>query len=300
MAQPALALSYDPGEYPIVPSYTAPQSQATALSGNIGSMPAIGNIASGINAINLGYQAGAIPQYNTLTGNVSSQAAALLDPNNAQANYDVSMHGAENAVGRGIAGSGAAAETTGRMRQADIERRAMLGNELLTSQVQRLPRPFDAASQLLNPGQVSAQDSALLSHLISRGAGGGGGGGTPGLSYTNLAGARGGGRYGPAEDPYAYTASPGDAAPVIAYGTPSLPTLTPQSLPFEYPPNPNRDPALHPVMSPSEPDYFSEWGLQAPPTEQAPLAASAPQLGSNYFSDWDLANPVPADYGWLD
>lgn len=325
MAQPSLALSYDPGEYPIVPSYTAPQSQATALAGNLGSLPAIGALSSGVNNINLGYQAGAIPQYNTLTGNVSEAAHRFLDPFDPQANYDVSQQGAETAVGRGIVGSPLASETTGRLRQADIERRAMLGNQLLSSQVQRLPTPFNPASQLLNPSQVSAQDSALLSHLISRG-GGGGVGGTGGVSYTNLAGAGRGGPSGPAE-PFSYSASPGNAAPVVAYGTPSIPSLSP---PRTVSPSPGySDPTayLNPggygsqqlpsnfydLTAPQQQDVWG--GMQAAsyfdPTQWGgadnPLAPSfnipqevPPALGTDYMSDWDFANPVPADYGWLD
>ncbi len=150
-------------------------AQPSAVSGNIAALPGVGQIASGINAINLGYQAGAIPNYTGLTTNVSEEAARLLNPADAQANYDVSMQGAESAVGRGIPGSGAAA------------------NQLLSSQVQRLPAPFNPATQLIQPSQISAQDAALLETLIRRGPPGGGG--TPGISYPGL---RGGGSAGPA------------------------------------------------------------------------------------------------------
>lgn len=163
------------------------QAQQSTVTGNLQQLPAVSALSQGINAINLGYQAGAIPGYSTLTGNVSDAAAHLLNPADAQANYDVSMQGAESAVGRGIVGSGAAAETTGRLRQADIERRAMLGNQLLSSQVQRLPAPFNPASQLVQPSQVHSQDAALLRDLIARGNP------TGGKTYTNLAGAGGGG-----------------------------------------------------------------------------------------------------------
>src|SRR3989442_4926791 len=148
---------------------TEPDPTLGTVSGSTAALPQIGALSQGINAINLGYQAGAIPNYTGLTGNVSEAARHLLDPLDAQANYDVSMQGAEMAAGRGIPGSGAAAETTGRLRQADIERRTMLGNQLLTSQVQRLPAPFNPASQLINPSQISAQNSALLRDLIARG-----------------------------------------------------------------------------------------------------------------------------------
>jgi hypothetical protein len=194
-------------------------AQPTALSGNISALPAIGQVAGGVNAINLGYQSGAIPNYTGLTSNVSAAAANLLDPANAQANYDVSMQGAESAVGRGIAGSGAAAETTGRLRQADIERRAMEGNALLSSQVQRLPTPFNPATQLLTPGQLSAQDAQLLETLIRRGPTGGGGGGprgTPGLSYPGL---RGGGSAAPAPGGPVGAPAPYTPVPLSMAGT---------------------------------------------------------------------------------
>jgi hypothetical protein len=297
-----------------------PPPQSTAISGNISSLPGISNIASGINAINLGYQAGAIPQYNTLTGNVSDQAAALLDPNNAQANYDVSMHGAENAIGRGIAGSGAAAESTGRLRQADIERRAMLGNQLLSSQVSRLPKPFDPASQLLTPSQLSSENASLLGHLISRGQPDFNK--TGGISYPSMRGGPSG-----AAEPFQWSPSPGDAGMVGAYGTPSLSTLSPAPRLAPSPGYTEPGAYLNPggygsqqlpsnfydLTAPQQQDVWS--GMQKAsymdPTQWGgadnPLAPSfnspqeaPPALGSNYFSDWDLANPVSADYGWLD
>src|SRR5207245_2353286 len=94
---------------------TAPDPALGTLSTSTAALPQIGALSQGINAINLGYQAGAIPNYTGLTGNVSDAAAHLLNPLDAQANYDVSMQGAELAAARGIPGSGAAAETTGRM-----------------------------------------------------------------------------------------------------------------------------------------------------------------------------------------
>lgn len=80
------------------------------------------------------------------------EAQRLLNPNDAQANYDVSMHGAEAGVGRGIYGSGAASETTGRLRQSDIERRAALGSNLLTQ----------AVGRQIQAGQLSLEQARLL------------------------------------------------------------------------------------------------------------------------------------------
>jgi len=213
--------SYDP--FTFYGEETA--GQPAAITSNIAALPGVGQVAGGVNAINLGYQAGAIPNYTGLTGNVSEAAARLLNPADAQANYDVSMQGAESAVGRGIPGSGAAAETTGRLRQADIERRAMLGNQLLSSQVSRLPAPFNPATQLLTPSQLSAQDTALLEHLISRGAyGEGAPRGTPGLTYPGLRG--GGGSAAPAPTapvaapaPYSFAPPPSPAAGGQSIGT---------------------------------------------------------------------------------
>jgi hypothetical protein len=116
--------------------------------GSLGSVNDALGTAGAVNQFNLGYYdaaRNADPAYQA--------AIQLLNPNNAQANYDVSMHGAEGAIGRGIGGSGAAAETTGRLRQADIERRQMEGSQLLSSIYGRTPTPFDVSKQLLTPEQ---------------------------------------------------------------------------------------------------------------------------------------------------
>ena len=106
------------------------------------------NTAGQVNQFNLDYYR------NAMAGDPAySEANRLLNPNDAQANYDVSMHGAEAGIGRGIAGSGAASETTGRLRQSDIERRAQLGSSLLSQAYGRTPQPFDVSKELLTPYQ---------------------------------------------------------------------------------------------------------------------------------------------------
>ncbi len=87
---------------------------------------------------------------------VSTGISHLLDPNDAQANYDVTMHGAEAATGRGIPGSGLASETTGRLRQADIERRLNLGSNLVNQQNQL------ALQDKFQSGQLTLQQAQLM------------------------------------------------------------------------------------------------------------------------------------------
>lgn len=161
--------------------------------------PDLGNAlgtADQVNQFNLAYYRGAEhddPIYGV--------AQRLLNPNDAQANYDVTMHGAELATARGVPGSGLASETTGRIRQRDIERRAELGNQLLNGAHGRVPQPFDVGSQLLTAfqrGQLSLQQAELelrrqvqlgqlsieqarllLGQFRGSGSGGGGGGYQP-------------------------------------------------------------------------------------------------------------------------
>jgi len=86
----------------------------------------------------------------------------LLDPNDAQANYDVTMHGAENAVFRGVPGSGVAAETTGRLRQADIERRLALGAGLVNQAGQlQLGRDQLTLATAIQTGQLTLDQARL-------------------------------------------------------------------------------------------------------------------------------------------
>jgi hypothetical protein len=61
----------------------------------------------------------------------------ILDPNWGPAVYDTEKRGAELAVRGGYAGSPLAGYQTARMRAADIERRAALGDRLLSGQTDR-------------------------------------------------------------------------------------------------------------------------------------------------------------------
>jgi hypothetical protein len=146
--------------------------------------------AGGVNADNLAYTRGAVatdPTYKAAQG--------FLNPNDPLAMHDVAQHGAEHAVSTGMVGSGQAGQYTGRLRQYDIERRAALGNQLLTGAYNRTPNPVDpyAASRLQL--QANEENNRLLKDIQSRyapasynpGSGGrsapvvigGGGGGAP-------------------------------------------------------------------------------------------------------------------------
>jgi hypothetical protein len=142
-----------------------PKPAATAASPGIPDLSGIGNLgnalntAGNVNQFNLDYYRGA-----EQSDPIFSAAQKLLNPNDSQANYDVNMHGAELATARGVPGSGLAGETTGRIRQADIERRAGLANQLLSGAHSRVPQPFDIGSQLLSAvqaGQLSMAQAQL-------------------------------------------------------------------------------------------------------------------------------------------
>lgn len=130
------------------------------------------------NAANLAFTRGA-----TASDPTFAAAKTLLNPNDPNAAYDVAMRGAEAAVGGGTVGSGVSGQYTGRLRQYDIERRAALGNQLLSGAYGRTPQPVDpyAASRLQS--DANAENNRLISSIQSRYApsggfsqGGGGGG----------------------------------------------------------------------------------------------------------------------------
>ncbi len=191
----------------------APATAAPAATPGVPDLSSIGNLgnalntAGSVNQFNLDYYRGA-EQSDPIFG----AAQRLLNPNDSQANYDVNMHGAELAAARGVPGSGLAGETTGRIRQADIERRAGLANQLLSGAHSRVPAPFDVGSQLLTAaqqGQLSLSQAELalqrevqLGHLdlqraqyylsLLRGGQGGGGSGGGGNRNAPLPGQGGG------------------------------------------------------------------------------------------------------------
>ncbi len=88
----------------------------------------VGTPTSGVTST--GSTPGYTQTYNPLT-------PPILDPNWGPAVYDTEKRGAELAVGGGYAGSPLAGYQTARMRAADIERRAALGNTLLSGNTER-------------------------------------------------------------------------------------------------------------------------------------------------------------------
>lgn len=77
----------------------------------------------------------------------------ILDPNWGPAVYDTERKGAELAVAGGYSGSPLAGYQTARMRAADIERRAALGNQLLSGQTDRQLGVQGQANQVSQFGQ---------------------------------------------------------------------------------------------------------------------------------------------------
>lgn len=77
----------------------------------------------------------------------------ILDPNWGPAVYDTEKRGAELAVAGGYRGSPLAGYQTARMRAADIERRAALGNQLLSGQTDRQLGVQGQANQVSQFGQ---------------------------------------------------------------------------------------------------------------------------------------------------
>jgi hypothetical protein len=75
--------------------------------------------------------------YNSPGSSIDATTSNLLDPNWGPAQYDTEKRGAELAYAGGYSGSPLAGYQTGRMRAADIERRAALANELLSGETNR-------------------------------------------------------------------------------------------------------------------------------------------------------------------
>lgn len=149
--------------------------------------------AAQANATNLAYSRGAM-----LADPIYATAQGLLNANDPLAMRDVARQGAEHAVGTGMVGSGAAGQYTGRLRQYDIERRAALGNQLLSGAYSRTPAPVNPYAQAQLQMQANAENNQLLSQIQSRYAPsgfsqGGGGGGGGGRSAPMIIGGGGGG-----------------------------------------------------------------------------------------------------------
>lgn len=124
----------------------------TPTNSGVRRLPAYGGGYSGagavppageINASNLAYVRGGIA-----TDPTAGATADFLNPNWSPAVYDVEKRGAELAVGGGYGGSPLAAYQTGRMRAADIERRAALANSLLSGAASRVPNPANQENLL--------------------------------------------------------------------------------------------------------------------------------------------------------
>jgi len=176
-----------------------PPASSPAISHGTSDLPYLGQLASGVNNINLGQQEQALPGFTSNTAALTQEIHRLLNPGDPLANADVTMHGAESAAARGTVGSPLSGETTGRMREADIERRAALGNQLLSGQVSRTPAPFDVSRMILTPAQFQQLDLEQQRlyldwyKAMNRGGGGNSGGGYGGGSRGG-----GGGSAGPA------------------------------------------------------------------------------------------------------
>src|SRR6185369_4110899 len=203
--QIAAAKQMYPELYPEIASLTATQPNSYQPVSFQPSGDEVSNaigVGNQVNQYNVDYYRGA-QQSDPVYG----ATMRLLNPNDAQANYDVTMQGAELATARGIPGSYAGSETTGRLRQSDVERRAQIANSLLSGAHGRVPQPYDVSQQILSAvqrGQLSLQQAELelrrqvqLGQLdierarlvldaarnFNRGGGGGGGGGSPSYGY---------------------------------------------------------------------------------------------------------------------
>ena len=126
---------------PVIAPWKYPASSATPT----GSNSFTGNSGS----VNSGY-AGTDP--------TAPVTANLLDPNWGPAQYDTEKRGAELAVAGGYSGSPLAGYQTGRMRAADIERRAGLANELLSGETNRKLGVGAQANQVSQYGSTLAEN----------------------------------------------------------------------------------------------------------------------------------------------
>jgi hypothetical protein len=200
----ALPGSYDPA-FGGIPGYTAPgRTAADTLTSNIANLPQATSLGQGVNRYALNYLGEGIPNYAALTGQLSSTIGNLLNPNDPTAMADVSQRGAENAVGSGVSGAPIQNYSTYKLRQADIERRAALANNLLSGAASRLPQPFNIASTqvplnealaLQNladvttaaPVPAAAYRTNLSNLMAGTQQGRGGGGGSPSVASTPTA-----------------------------------------------------------------------------------------------------------------
>src|ERR1051325_12211257 len=119
-------------------------------------LPTALDIGKQLNDYALNYQHSNIPNYYGNETALSNRISDFLNPYDPVASYDVAMHGAEGAAARGLPGgsSGLGGQLTGRLRQADIERRAALGANLMGQEVSWLPKPFDPSKLFVDPNTV--------------------------------------------------------------------------------------------------------------------------------------------------
>lgn len=202
--QPPPQTLFRPGTAPVVvpgagasfPRFPGIPAPGTPTGGNApGSLPGIGS-GSPLDSMSNLLRPTATPVINLDYGSdpAYSEALRLLNPNDAQANYDVTLLGAQDSVAGGIPGSPLGGETTGRRRQLDIERRAALGNQLLTGASNRvlgagqlsLDQARLALQDRIQSGQLSIENARMILDWLKasgyfgpQGGGGGGGGGRP-------------------------------------------------------------------------------------------------------------------------
>ncbi len=247
------------------------------IASNQASLPGALDIGKGINDYYLNYQKTGIPNYAPNEQALSGTISNLLNPADAQANYDVSMHGAEMGVGKGQIGGPNTGETTGRLRQADIERRAALGANLIGQEVSWLPKPYDPSQQLLDPNlmaqlqnRTAIEQARILNELYNRGPqysqrGGGGYGFDPmaGTTRRTPVSVASGGQFG----------SGGPGTPQIGGGGPMF--------------NPDPGATLY-----QNPDGSYGWGVAPPPTNMEDFM---PDTGTPdpvlFGTDWQQGTP---------
>jgi len=263
------------------------------VASNLGTLPSAIKLGEGVNQYQLDYMRQGIPNYAGNLGALSSQIGNFLNPADAQANYDVSMHGAEGAIAGGIPGSPAAGQSTGRLRQADIERRAALGANLLGQEVSWLPKPYDISQQFLDPNimaQLQSRTASEPAHILTqiaaqqRGANRGYGGS---YGFNPMAGT-----VSRTPAPIARTGGSGTSAP------PSLPPTIGGGGPSEEPP-----PGATIYQNP---DGSWGWGYAPPPTNPLDLIPDTAIPDPILFgTSWTPGTPNPyapeqdfEDYFW--
>lgn len=182
--------------------YNGPLAANNFLSGGGGG----GGVGINIPSAAQANQANYIAANNAMMADPAYQAAkGFLNPNDPTAMWDVAMKGAEHAAGTGMGGSGIAGQYTGRLRQYDIERRAALGNQILSGAYGRQPAPVNPYAQAQLQLDVNKENNRMLSSIQSRYApsggfsqgGGGGGRSAPMVIGAGGTGGGGGGGYSP-------------------------------------------------------------------------------------------------------